>query len=60
MLSVVLQIGTPSPNTAFLFAAFAITGIVFLGYSALIIKRQREISKRLNELRDTSENATQE
>ena len=56
----VLQIGTPSPNTEFLFAAFAITGIVFLGYSALIIKRQREISKRLNELRDTSENATQE
>lgn len=60
MLSVVLQIGTPSPNTEFLFAAFAITGIVFLGYSVLIIKRQREISKRLNELRDTSENATQE
>ena len=60
MLSVVLQIGTPLPNTEFLFAAFAITGIVFCGYSALIIKRQREISKRLNELRDTSENATQE
>lgn len=60
MLSVVLQIVTPSPNTEFLFAAFAITGIVFLGYSALIIKRQRGISKRLNELRDTSENATQE
>ena len=37
MLSVVLQIGTPSPNTEFLFAAFAITGIVFLGYSALFI-----------------------
>jgi len=60
MLSVVLQIGVPSPNTGFLFAAFAITAIAFLGYSVLIVKRKRDISKQLHELRDVSENATQE
>ena len=60
MLSLILQIGTPSSNTGFLFAAFAIAGVAFLGYLVLIIRRQSEVAKRLREIRDVSHNATQD
>ena len=47
-------------DTGFLFAAFAIAGVAFLGYLVLIVRRQSEVAKRLREIRDASHNATQD
>ncbi|MBO54779.1 MAG: hypothetical protein CL886_03870 [Dehalococcoidia bacterium] len=60
MPTVILQIGSPSPNTGFLFVAFAIVAIAFCGYSALIIRRQRDTTKKLKEIKQSSNHSTPE
>ena len=46
-----LQAGLPSSNLTFLFAAFAVTSVVFFAYVFFVNRRQHEKQREIEELR---------
>ena len=55
-----LQTALPPSNLAYLIAAFAVTGVVFIGYVYYVFRRRQDTKAeidRLINLSDTNENA---
>ena len=50
-----LQSGMPPSNLPYLIAAFAITGLVFLGYVFYIFRRRQETRTEIRRLQAASE-----
>ena len=50
-----LQTGLPPSNLAYLIAAFAVTGVVFVGYIYYIFRRRQETQAEINRLVGLSE-----
>lgn len=48
--AVLLQSGGPSPNLPYLFAAFAVSWLVFFGYAFFMSRRQRELRNEIARL----------
>ena len=46
----------PTANLAFLFAAFAVTWIVFFIYAFFVSRRRQELEREIRELQQTLEN----
>ena len=55
MPMVLLQSGVPSGNMPFLFAAFAVTWVVFFLYAWFLNRRQQETSREIRRLRQALE-----
>ena len=58
-----LQAGMPPSNLPYLIAAFAVTGVVFIGYVYFIFRRRQETQaeiSRLVSLSEANESAGQE
>lgn len=51
MWFVLLQGQAPPTNLTFLFAAFAVTWIVFFGYAFFVSRRRQEVQRELRALR---------
>ena len=47
MLDVLLQAGLPPSNLPFLFAAFAVTWIVFFAYAFFVSRRRQEMEQEI-------------
>ena len=50
-----LQTSLPPSNLAYLIAAFAVTGVVFIGYVYFIFRRRQETRAEIDRLLDLSE-----
>lgn len=50
-----LQTALPPSNLAYLIAAFAVTGVVFVGYVYYIFRRRQETQAEINRLVTLSE-----
>ena len=50
-----LQTALPPSNLAYLIAAFAVTGVVFIGYVYFIFRRRQETRAEINRLLKMSE-----
>ena len=50
-----LQTAMPPSNLAYLIAAFAVTGVVFIGYVYFIFRRRQETRAEIDRLLDLSE-----
>ena len=50
-----LQTGIPPSNLAYLIAAFAITGVVFIGYVYFIFRRRQETQAEIQRLSSLAE-----
>lgn len=50
-----LQTALPPSNLAYLIAAFAVTGAVFVGYVCFIFRRRQETRAEIDRLLDLSE-----
>ena len=57
MPELLLQTALPPSNLPYLFAAFAVTWLVFFGYMFFIGRRQQEIRNEINRLRRTVDRA---
>ena len=55
MPMVLLQSGAPSGNMPFLFAAFAVTWVVFFLYAWYLNRRQQEMTREIRRLRQALE-----
>ena len=53
MPELLLQTALPPSNLPYLFAAFAVTWLVFFGYMFFIGRRQQEIRNEIDRLRRT-------
>jgi CcmD family protein len=51
MWSVLLQVQVPPSNLTFLFAAFAVTWVVFFAYAFFLSRRRQEVQRELRALR---------
>ena len=47
MLDVLLQAGLPPSNLPFLFAAFAVTWLVFFAYAFFVSRRRQELQREI-------------
>jgi CcmD family protein len=47
MLDVLLQAGLPPSNLPFLFAAFAVTWLVFFAYAFFVSRRRQEMEQEI-------------
>ncbi len=45
----------PPSNLAFLFAAFALTWVIFFAYAFFLSRRREELQREIRELRETAE-----
>ena len=52
---ILLQAATPSSNLPFLFAAFAVSWVVFFAYAFFVSRRQQELQREIRELRQAVE-----
>lgn len=50
-----LQAATPASNLVYLFAAFAVSWIVFFTYAFFMSRRQHELEREIRELRRSLE-----
>ena len=50
-----LQAGAPASNLAYLFAAFAVSWIIFFAYAFFMSRRQHEMEREIRELRRSLE-----
>lgn len=50
-----LQTNIPPSNLPFLFAAFAVTWVVFFAYAFFVSRRRQEMQRELRELRQSLE-----
>ena len=50
-----LQTALPPSNLAYLIAAFAVTGVVFVGYVYFVFRRRQETRAEINRLLDITE-----
>ena len=50
-----LQTAMPPSNLAYLIAAFAVTGVVFIGYVSFIFRRRKETRAEIDRLLNLSE-----
>ena len=57
MPEILLQTALPPSNLPYLFAAFAVTWLVFFGYMFFIGRRQQEIRNEIDRLRRTVDRA---
>ena len=55
MLFPLLQVQTPPTNLPYLFAAFAVSWLVFFGYAFLMARRQQELERQVRALRPSGE-----
>ena len=52
---ILLQAAAPSSNLPFLFAAFAVSWLVFFAYAFFVSRRQQEMQREIRELRQALE-----
>lgn len=52
---VLLEAASPAANLPFLFAAFAVTWIAFFAYVWFVSRRQQELRREIEELRNALE-----
>jgi CcmD family protein len=52
-----LQINVPPSNLIYLFAAFAVTWVVFFAYAYLVSRRRQEIQREVRDLRQSLESS---
>ena len=45
----------PPSNLAFLFAAFALTWVIFFAYAFFLSRRREELQREIRELRETND-----
>ena len=50
MLTILLDSHFPSANLPFLFAAFAVTWLIFFAYAFFVSRRRQEMQREINEL----------
>ena len=55
MLITLLQAAAPASNLAYLFAAFAVSWIVFFAYAFFMSRRQHEMEREIRKLRRSLE-----
>lgn len=60
MPSVLLQVDLPPTNLPFLFAAFAVTWVVFFGYAFFVSRRRQEIRREIRALQQALERPVNE
>ena len=51
MFVLLLQLELPPTNLPFLFAAFAVTWVVFFAYTFFVSRRRQEMQREIRELR---------
>lgn len=51
MFMVLLQLELPPTNLPFLFAAFAVTWVIFFVYAFFVSRRRQEMQREIRELR---------
>ena len=55
MIVTLLQGGEPASNLPYLFAAFAVSWIIFFAYAFFMSRRQHEMEREIRELRRSLE-----
>ena len=50
MFQVLLQAGLPPTNLPFLFAAFAVTWVIFFAYAFFVSRRRQEMQREIQDL----------